>query len=85
VTGGARARDARDEAGETPALRSCYKARSVRTSTSVKLAIVGVVALLFSGLILRAALRLANTAMHSMFTLLLVVIIVAWVTVKVRR
>jgi len=58
---------------------------AVRTSTSLKLALVGIVALLFSGLILRAALRLANTAMHSMFTLLLVVLIVAWVMVKVRR
>jgi hypothetical protein len=71
--------------GAPPGCGFVLQGAPVRTSTSFKLAIVGIVALLFSGFILRAALRLANTAMHSMFTLLLVVIIVAWVTVKVRR
>ena len=44
---------------------SCYNA-DVRTETSVKIAIAALIVLLFAGFILRAALRLAATAMHSL-------------------
>jgi hypothetical protein len=56
----------------------------LRTATSVKLAIAGVIALLFAGFILRAAMRLASAAMHSMLVLVLVVVIVLWVAWKFR-
>ena len=38
----------------------------MRTETSVKIAIAALIVLLFAGFILRAALRLAATAMHSL-------------------
>jgi hypothetical protein len=44
---------------------SCYNA-GVRMETSVKIAIAALIVLLFAGFILRAALRLAATAMHSL-------------------
>ena len=56
----------------------------MRTSTSIKLAIAGVVALFFAGFVLRAAMRLASAAMHSMLVLVLVVVIVLWVVWKFR-
>jgi hypothetical protein len=56
----------------------------MRTSTSIKLAVAAVVALLFAGFILRAAMRLASAAMHSMLVLVLVVIVVIWVAAKFR-
>ncbi|HKS21966.1 MAG TPA: hypothetical protein VJZ76_04145 [Thermoanaerobaculia bacterium] len=56
----------------------------MRTSTSIKLAIAGVVALLFAGFVLRAAMRLASAAMHSMLVLVLVVVIVLWAVWKFR-
>ena len=58
--------------------------RNVRSSTSIKLAIAAVIALFFAGFILRAAMRLASAAMHSMFALVLVVVIVLWVAWKFR-
>jgi hypothetical protein len=56
----------------------------VTTSTSIKLAIAAVVALVFAGFILRAAMRLASAAMHSMLVLVLVVIVVIWAVSKFR-
>ena len=54
------------------------------TATSIKLAIAAVVALLFAGFVLRAAMRLASAAMHSMLALVLIVVIVVWVVAKFR-
>jgi hypothetical protein len=56
----------------------------LRTSTSVKLAIAGVIALLFAGIVLRAAARLVSVAMHSLFTAVLLLVIVVWATRKIR-
>ena len=54
---------------------SCYNA-PVKTQTSIKLAIAAVVVLLFAGIILRAALRLAATAMHSLFGAFAIVVLI---------
>jgi hypothetical protein len=54
---------------------SCYNA-FVKTQTSIKLAIAAVVVLLFAGIILRAALRLAATAMHSLFGAFAIVVLI---------
>jgi hypothetical protein len=56
----------------------------MRTATSIKLAVAAVIALLFAGFILRAAMRLASAAMHSMLVLVLVVVIVLWAVWKFR-
>jgi hypothetical protein len=56
----------------------------MRPSTSIKLAVAAVVALLFAGFVLRAAMRLASAAMHSMLVLVLVVIVVIWIAAKFR-
>jgi hypothetical protein len=50
----------------------------VKTETGIKLAIAAVVVLLFAGFILRAAMRLAATAMHSLlgaFAILVLIVI----------
>ena len=54
---------------------SCYNAR-VKSGTSIKLAIAALVVLLFAGFILRAALRLAATAMHSLFGAFVIVVLI---------
>jgi hypothetical protein len=54
----------------------------VKPETSIKLAIAAVVLLLFAGFVLRAAMRLAVTAMHSLFGLLVVAILVLLIFVK---
>jgi hypothetical protein len=56
----------------------------MRTSTSIKLAIAAVIALLFAGFVLRAAMRLASAAMHSMLVLVLIVVVVIWAAAKFR-
>jgi hypothetical protein len=48
----------------------------VKTETSIKLAIAAVIVLLFAGIILRAALRLAATAMHSILGAFMIVAII---------
>ncbi len=48
----------------------------MKPETSIKLAIAAVVVLFFAGFVLRAALRLATTAMHSLFGMLVIVILV---------
>ena len=58
---------------------SCYNASSetaMKTATSIKLAIAAVVVLLFAGFILRAAMRLAATAMHSLFGAFVIVVLI---------
>ena len=54
------------------------------TSTSIKLAIAAVIAIVFAGFVLRAAMRLASAAMHSMLVLVLLVIVVIWMAAKFR-
>jgi len=56
----------------------------MRRSTSMKLLLLVVVAFLFSGFMLRAGIRLVSTAMHSMFVLVLLVIVVVWVVARMR-
>ncbi len=48
----------------------------MKAETSIKLAIVAVILILFAGVILRAAMRLAATAMHSLFGMLLIVVLI---------
>jgi hypothetical protein len=56
----------------------------MRPSTSIKLAIAGVLCLFFAGFVLRAAMRLASAAMHSFFVLALVIGIAVWAAMKLR-
>ena len=56
----------------------------MRRSTSMKLLLLIVVGFLFSGFMLRAGMRLLSAAMHSLFILGLLVIVVIWVATKVR-
>jgi LPXTG-motif cell wall-anchored protein len=57
----------------------------LKLSTTVKLAIVAVIALLFGGLALRAAMRLVSTATHSLFFGVLLLVIVVWVFAKRKK
>jgi len=50
----------------------------------MKLAIVAVVAILFAGVVLRAAMRLASVAMHSLFVTILLAVCVVWFIAKLR-
>jgi hypothetical protein len=56
----------------------------VTTATSIKLAIAAVIAIFFAGFVLRAAMRLASAAMHSMLILVLVVGVILWAVWKFR-
>jgi hypothetical protein len=47
--------------------------------TIAKLAIVAMIALLFGGLALRAAMRLVSTATHSLFFGLVLLVMVVWI------
>jgi hypothetical protein len=57
----------------------------MRTATSLKLFAAAVIALLFAGFLMRAALRLANVAMHSFFVFGLLIIMAIWVFSGVRK
>jgi heme A synthase len=59
----------------------CYN-RAVRTQT--KLAIAAVIAIFFAGFVLRAAVRLASVAMHSLFFAILLVVVIVWIVAKMR-
>jgi len=52
------------------------------TKTSIKLAIAAVIAIFFAGFILRAAMKLASVAMHSLFFAVLLLVVIVWVVVK---
>jgi hypothetical protein len=56
----------------------------MRPSTSIKLAIAGILCIFFAGFVLRAALRLAAAAMHSFFVLALLIGIGIWAALKMR-
>jgi heme A synthase len=57
----------------------------LKPATIIKLAIVAVLALLFGGLALRAAMRLVSTAAHSLFFGLLLLIFVVWIYATRKR
>jgi len=59
----------------------CYNL-AVRTQT--KLAIAAVIAIFFAGFVLRAAVRLASVAMHSLFFAILLVVVIVWIVAKMR-
>lgn len=50
----------------------------MKSKTAIKLALVAVLALFFGTFALRAAMRLINTATHSLFFGLLLLIFVVW-------
>ena len=54
----------------------------MRSSTTIKLAIAAVIAILFGGLALRAAMRLVSTATHSLFFGVLLLVVVVWIFAK---
>ena len=54
----------------------------MRPQTATKLAIAAVIAILFAGFILRAAMKLAATAMHSILGAIVIVVLVAWLFAK---
>jgi heme A synthase len=56
----------------------------MRRSTSVKVLLLIVIGFLFSGFLLRAGVRLISAAMHSIFILALLLIVVIWVAAKLR-
>jgi hypothetical protein len=62
----------------------CVRTRRVRTQTSVKLAIAAVILIFFAGFVLRAAVRLASAAMHSLFVAVLVLVVIVWFLAKSR-
>jgi heme A synthase len=51
----------------------------LRSSNTIKLAIAAVIAILFGGLALRAAMRLVSTATHSIFFGVLLLVLVVWI------
>ena len=57
----------------------------MRAATAIKLAIAAVIAILFSGFVLRAAMKLAATAMHSILGAIVIVVLVGWVLMKRRN
>jgi hypothetical protein len=56
----------------------------VRPQTATKIAIAAVIAILFAGFILRAAMKLAATALHSILGAIVIVVLVVWVVAKRR-
>jgi len=57
----------------------------LKTSTVTKLAIAAVLAILFGGLALRAAMRLVSTATHSLFFGVLLLVFVVWIFARKRE
>jgi hypothetical protein len=59
--------------------RECESLHALKPATAAKLAAVAILALLFGGFALRAAMRLVNTATHSLFFGVLLLVIVVWI------
>jgi heme A synthase len=57
----------------------------LRSSTTIKLAIAAVIAILFGGLALGAAMRLVSTAAHSLFFGVLLLVMVVWIFASRKR
>jgi len=62
-----------------------YPRGRLKTSTVTKLAIAAVLAILFGGLALRAAMRLVSTATHSLFFGVLLLVFVVWIFARKRE
>lgn len=54
----------------------------MKPATTAKLAAVAILALLFGGFALRAAMRLVNTATHSLFFGVVMLVMVVWIFAK---
>jgi len=54
----------------------------VKSSTVIKVAIAAVIAILFGAFALRAAMRLVNTATHSLFFGILLLVFAVWIFAK---
>jgi heme A synthase len=57
----------------------------LKPATIAKLAIVAMLALLFGGMALRAAMRLVSTATHSLFFGVLLLVMVVWIFATRKR
>ena len=57
----------------------------MKSSTVTKLAIAAVLAILFGGIALRAAMRLVSTATHSLFFGVLLLVFVVWIFARKRE
>jgi hypothetical protein len=57
----------------------------LKSSTVTKLGIAAILAIVFSGLALRAAMRLVSTATHSLFFGVLLLIFVVWIFARKRE
>src|SRR5438270_226383 len=75
-------RNSRLAACERKNQRECENLHALKPATTAKLAAVAVLALLFGGFALRAAMRLVNTATHSLFFGVLLLIMVVWIFAK---
>ena len=62
-----------------------YPPGLLKPATLAKIAAVAIVALLFGGLALRAAMRLVNTATHSLFFGVVLLVLVVWIVSSRRR
>jgi hypothetical protein len=54
----------------------------LKPATTAKLAAVAILALLFGGFAIRAAMRLVSTATHSLFFGVLLIVVVVWIFAK---
>jgi heme A synthase len=68
-----------------PRHRIDYPRGRLRLSTTIKLAIAAVLAILFGGLALRAAMRLVSTATHSLFFGVVLLVLVVWIFASRKR
>jgi hypothetical protein len=71
--------DLRFTAGERKDERECESLHTLKPATATKLAAVAILLLLFGGFALRAAMRLVNTATHSLFFGVLLLVMVVWI------
>ncbi|HJW95759.1 MAG TPA: hypothetical protein VJ901_19265 [Thermoanaerobaculia bacterium] len=53
--------------------------------SQTKLLIAAIIAIFFAGFVLRAAVRLASVAMHSLFFAILMAVVIVWVMMKTSR
>ena len=56
----------------------------MRPQTATKLAVAATVCIFFAGFVLRAAMRLASTAMHSLVFAGMLAVVAVWVFAKSR-
>ena len=56
----------------------------MRPQTATRLAVAAAFCILFAGFVMRAAMRLASTAMHSLVFAVMLVVLAVWVFAKAR-